>query len=92
MQDSQGTEVSGANLFFQQSFVALGKATAESEFQGTSTSSELGIQMASPEEIKEDQSPHSGVPDQATISEQSPAATDVGDNPVEQDKDHEVSI
>ena len=49
--------------------------------------------MASPEETKEDQSPHSGVPDQATISEQSPAATDVGDSPVEQDdEDDKVSI
>ena len=43
MQESQATEVSGAHLFFQQSSVALGKATAESKFQGTSTSSELGL-------------------------------------------------
>ena len=52
MQDSQGTEVSGANLFSQQSSVALGKATAESESQGTSSSSEPGIQMASSKETQ----------------------------------------
>ena len=88
-QDSQGTEVSGVKLFSQQSSVASGKATAESDFQGTSSSSELGIQIASPEETQEEQSPHSGVPDQAAISEQSPAATDEGDNPVEQDDEED---
>ena len=89
--DSQSTEVSGVNLFSQQSSVATGKAAAESELQGTSRSSKLEIQTASPQETQLGQFPHSGVSDKAAISEQSPAATKVGDNPVEQeDEDNEV--
>ena len=61
IQDSQSTEVSGENLFSQQSSVATGKATAESELQGTSWSSELGIQMASPQETHETQFSHSDI-------------------------------
>lgn len=130
-QESQSTEVSGVKLFSQQSSVATGKATAESELQATSSSSKLEtqiacphetqedqfsdeeviceqsleihmaspqetqedeIQMATPQETQEDQFPHSGVSDEEVISEQSPAATKVGDNPVEQeDEEDEVS-
>jgi len=135
-QDSQSTEVSGVKLFSQQSSVATGKATAESELQAISSSSKLEtqmacphetqedqfshsgvsdeeviceqsleihmatpqetqedeIQMATPQETQEDQFPHSGVSDEEVISKQSPAATKVGDNPVEQeDEEDEVS-
>jgi len=70
IQDSQSTEVSGENLFSQQSSVATGKATAESELQGTSRSSE--IQMASPQETHDSQFSHSEVFDELAVSEQSP--------------------
>ena len=88
-QDSRGsqiTEVSEVNS--QQSSAATGKATAESELQG----SKLEIQLASPQETQEDQFPHSEVSaDEAAISEESPAATKVGDSPVEEeDEDDEV--
>ena len=72
IQDSQSTEVSGENLFSQQSSVATGKATAESELQGTSWSSELGIQMASPQETHETQFSHSEIFDELAVSEQLP--------------------
>jgi len=71
-QDSQSTEVSGVNLFSQQSSVAMGKPTAESKLQGTSRSSKLEIQMASHHQTQEDQFSHSGVSDEEVISQQSP--------------------
>ena len=95
-QDSRGSqiaEVSEENS--QQSSVATGKATAESrsESQGSELqSSKLEIQPTSPQETQEDQFPHSEVSaDEAAISEESPAATKVGDSPVEEeDEDDEV--
>ena len=41
IQNSQSTEVSGENLFPPQSSLATGKATAGSEFQGSSRNCEL---------------------------------------------------
>ena len=97
-QDSRGSqiaEVSEENS--QQSSVATGKATAESrsESQGSELqSSKLEIQPTSPQETQEDQFPHSEVSaDEAAISEESPAATKVGDSPVEEeDEDDETGI
>ena len=90
IQDSQSIEASGMNLFSQESSVAARKSTEEGEFQGTHNSSELDIEMESPQKIQEDQFPLSGVSDEAAISEQSTAATD---NPVEpEDEGTEVSI
>lgn len=61
---------------------------AESEFQGTSSSSELYIETESPRGIQEDQFLLSGVSDEAAISKT--AATD---NPVEPEhEEDEVSI
>ena len=89
-QDSQITEASGMNLFSQESSVAAGKSAAESEFHGAHSSSELDIEMESPEKIQEDQFPLSGVSDKAAISKQSTAVTD---NHVEpEDEEDEVSI
>ena len=48
-QDSQITEASGMNLFSQESSVAVGKSADESEFQGAHSSSELDIEMESPQ-------------------------------------------
>ena len=72
IQDSQSTEVSGEILLSQQSSVATRKETAESELQGTSRSSELKIQIASPQEIHDSQCSHSGGFDELAISKQSP--------------------
>jgi len=58
-------------LFSQQSSVATGKATAESELQATSSSRKLETQMACPHETQEDQFSHSGVSDEEVICEQS---------------------
>ena len=89
-QDSQITEASGMNLFSQESSVAVGKSANESEFQGAHSSSELDIEMESPQKIQEDQFLLSGVSDEAAISEQSTVATD---NPVEpEDEADKVNI
>jgi len=55
IQDSQSTEVSGEILFSQQFSVATRKETAESVLQGTSRSSKLEIQFASPQETHDSQ-------------------------------------
>ena len=65
--DSQGTVVSGVNLFSQCSLDA-GKVTPGSELQDSSSADQLEIQRASSQELQEDQSPH------LRASEQSPAA------------------
>ena len=72
IQDSQSTEVSGENLFSQQSSVATGETTAESELQGTSRSSELEIQIARPQENHDSPFSHSGGFAELASSEQSP--------------------
>ena len=66
-------------LFSQKSSIATEKATPECDLQGTSRSSELEIKSASPQET---QYPHSGVSDEASISEQSPAAAKERENTV----------
>ena len=83
IQDSQSTVVSGVQVFLQQCSVAMEKETPECKLQGTSRSSELEIQKVSPQETWEDQFPHSGVSDEAAISEQSPVE--------QEDEDDEVS-
>lgn len=75
--------VSRVQVFLQQSFVATEKAIPECELQGTSRSRELKIQKVSPQETQEDQFLHSGVSDEAAISEQSPVE--------QEDEDDEVS-
>ena len=65
-------------------------AKEESEFQGTHSSSELNIEVESPQKIREGQFSLSGVSDDAAISEQSTVATD---NTVEpEDEEDKVSI
>ena len=86
IQDSQSTEVSGENLFSQQSSVATRKATAESELQGTSGSSKIEIQMASPQETHESQFSHSGVFDEPASSEQSPQIQMVSPEKTQEDE------
>lgn len=91
-QNSQSTVVSGVELFSQKSSVATEKATPECDLQGASRVSELEIESASPQETQEDQYPHSVVSDEASISEQSPAAAKERENTVEQeDEGDEVS-
>ena len=50
-QDRQITKASGMNLFSQESSVAAGKSANESELQGAHSSSELDIEMESPQKI-----------------------------------------
>ena len=78
-QNSQSTEVSEVELFSQKSSIGTEKATPECDLQGTSRSSELEIESASPQET---QYLHSGVSDEASISEQSPAAAKERENTV----------
>ena len=68
--DSQGTVVSGVNLFSQCS-VDAGKVTPGSELQGSSMTDQLEIQSASSQETQEDQSCHLRVSDDVAFSEQS---------------------
>ena len=67
--DSQGTVVSGVNLFSQCS-VDEGKVTPGSELQGSSMTDQLEIQRASSRETQEDQSCHLRVSDDVAFSEQ----------------------
>ena len=64
--DSQGTMVSGVNLFSQCS-VNAGKVLPGSELQGSSIPDQLEIQRTSSQEVQEDHFPH------LRVSEQSPA-------------------
>ena len=84
-QNSQSTVVSGVELFSQESSIAKEKAMPECNLQGTSMSSELEIESASPQETQDDQYPHSGVSDEASISEQSPAGAKERENTVQQE-------